>query len=211
MGAQHDFDRMLFFEHQAKAEGFLLVIGVDEAGRGPLAGPVVAAAVALQSTQFRNKIHDSKILTPRQREQAFEEILGKAYTGVGIMSESVIDVHNILNATFFAMSNAVTALLSRMPNAADPAKTILLIDGNRFISDLPYSYRTIVDGDALSLSIAAASIVAKVTRDRILAAYDKIFPQYGFASHKGYPTPKHKEAIRQHGLSRIHRKTFSHN
>lgn len=189
------------------------MIGIDEAGRGPLAGPVVAAAVSLRTTHFSSKIGDSKSLTPAQRERACGEIWEKADVGIGVISETVIDRLNILQATFFAMANAVNQLTARLPEdsrpiAGDPGNVLLLVDGNLFRSELPYAYQTIVKGDSLSMSIACASIVAKVYRDRVLQAYDRIFPQYGFALHKGYPTLKHRAAIKQHGLSLIHRRSF---
>ena len=204
---------MLCFEQQAKDRGHLLVLGIDEAGRGPLAGPVVAAAVCLREVTFENRIADSKELSPRQRTLAFPEIFEKAFVGVGIMSEAVIDEHNILQATFFAMRNAVVHLLGRLPSELKEGirrgrDVCLLVDGNRFISDLPYAYQTITNGDNRSLSIACASIVAKVSRDRMLTVYDRLYPQYGFLKHKGYPTQQHKQAIREHGLSPIHRRTF---
>ena len=204
---------MLHFENKARQEGFRLILGIDEAGRGPLAGPVVASAILLKSRRFQNKITDSKKMSAQQRQKAYHEILEKAYVGVGIMSESVIDTVNILEATFLAMNNAVRELVTSLPHTFlkdghPQEKTCLLVDGPHFKTDLPYSYRTIVKGDQLSLSIACASIVAKVMRDRILNIYDRVFPQYGFKRHKGYPTPQHKEAIQQFGPSFIHRKTF---
>lgn len=203
------------YEKKIKAAGFNLVIGVDEAGRGPLAGPVVASAVALKTDQFQSKIRDSKTISARQREKAFYEIYEKAYVGVGIISEQVIDRSNILQATFLAMANAVEDVIAQCSVKKDGGhdffrKVCLLIDGNRFRTDLPYAYRTVVKGDNRVLSIACASIVAKVTRDRILAVYDSIYPQYGFKRHKGYPTLQHKEAISVHGLSLIHRRSFKH-
>ncbi len=203
------------YEHEIRAEGFNLIIGVDEAGRGPLAGPVVASAVALKSDEFQSKIRDSKTLSARQREEAFYEIYEKAYVGVGIVSESVIDRGNILEATFLAMTNAVENAIAQFAAVEDGGNAFqqnvcLLIDGNLFRSDLPYAYRTIVQGDNIVLSIACASIIAKVTRDRILNVYDAIYPQYGFKRHKGYPTPQHKEAISTHGLSLIHRRSYKH-
>ncbi|MCK5259657.1 MAG: ribonuclease HII [Candidatus Omnitrophica bacterium] len=202
-------------EHEIRAEGFNLIIGVDEAGRGPLAGPVVASAVALKSDQFQSKIGDSKTLSARQREEAFYEIYENAYVGVGIISESVIDRGNILEATFLAMTNAVENAVAQFAAAEDGGNAFrqnvcLLIDGNLFRTDLPYAYRTVVGGDGCVLSIACASIVAKVTRDRILNVYDSIYPQYGFKRHKGYPTQQHKEAISTHGLSLIHRRSYKH-
>ena len=203
------------YENEMKAKGFNLVIGVDEAGRGPLAGPVVAAAVALKGDQFNSTIRDSKKISSKQREEAFNEIYENAYVGVGIISETVIDRGNILDATFLAMTNAVENLIGQF--SADVGRDgtfyhdiILLIDGNLFRSELPYTYKTIVRGDRSILSIACASIIAKVTRDRILNVYDQIFPEYGFKRHKGYPTLQHKQAIETYGLSLIHRRTFKH-
>ena len=199
---------MLAHEQQAQKDGFDLVIGIDEAGRAPLAGPVVAAAVCVRDHHFSRRIDDSKKLTAKQRQDAFDEIVEHCDFGVGLISEQQIDTHNILQATFMAMNAAVLDLA--MSLKLDPSKVCLLVDGNRFTTHLPYAYRTIIGGDAQSLSIACASILAKVTRDRLLVAYDKIFPQYGFAKHKGYPTKDHKKAIALHGLSPIHRRTFRH-
>ena len=204
---------MLTFEQKAGSAGFCRIIGIDEAGRGPLAGPVVASAVLLRSTSFDVRVDDSKKMTERQREQAFLEIFQKSYVGIGIMSEAVIDSHNILQATFLAMASAVRQLVESLPqeerSKPDFNKTtILLVDGPLFKTDLPYAFKPIIDGDAKSLSIACASIVAKVYRDRILKTYDCIYPQYGFKKHKGYPTASHRKAISENGLSPIHRRTF---
>jgi len=204
---------MLTYEDRARQEGYCLVCGVDEAGRGPLAGPVVAAAVLLREYQFDNRIADSKKLSPTQREKAFLEIYDKACVGVGIINEKVIDEQNILRATFHAMTHAVLQLISRFPPEVKKSTSwrkdvCLLVDGDRFKTDLPYAFRTIIKGDNLSLSIAAASIVAKVTRDRILSVYDQIYPEYGFCQHKGYGTEIHRTAITKHGPSPIHRRTF---
>ena len=204
----------LLYETQAREKGYPIIIGVDEAGRGPLAGPVVAAAVSLKDFKFQNKINDSKILSAQEREEAFFEIFDKADVGIGIINETVIDAVNILQATYLAMTAAIENLIEKFsPDVRqDPAlasQVCLLIDGPRFETHLPFKREPIINGDALSISIACASIVAKVTRDRILQAYDKILPQYGFKSHKGYPTLAHKRAIQQHGLSFIHRKTFN--
>lgn len=205
---------MLDLERKAKRQGYKLVIGIDEAGRGPLAGPVVAAAVIVRRAGFKSRIADSKTLTPLQREKAFIEILRRSYVGVGVISEAVIDEVNILQASFLAMHNAVSHLMAaldpdRYPVHDRPAITHLLIDGNIFRTDLPFSYQTVIDGDAKCFSIACASIVAKVIRDRMLNAYDKIYPEYGFCRHKGYSTPEHRQAILRHGLSVIHRRSFS--
>ena len=204
---------MIELEDKTRKTGFSLIIGIDEAGRGPLAGPVVAAAVALRRSDFSVPIRDSKKLTPPQREEAFHEIYQRSYVGIGIISENVIDQSNILQATFFAMHNAVVNLIAWLSpvktNKKDFAKTVcLLIDGNCFRCDLPYHYKTIVRGDQNVLSIACASIIAKVTRDRILNIYHRVYPDYGFSQHKGYPTLEHKAAIRRLGPSLIQRRTF---
>ncbi len=206
---------MWAYETRAHHQGFDLIVGIDEAGRGPLAGPVVAAAVSLKDKQFTCPINDSKQLTPLMREQAFLEIYNKAHIGIGIMNEQVIDAVNILQATFLAMSQAVGHLMHQIsplePPILYPAlskRVCLLIDGPYFKTDLPFKYQTIIQGDRLSFSIACASIVAKVIRDRILNIYDQVFPNYGFKKHKGYPTKQHQQAIRSHGFSLIHRKSF---
>jgi len=206
---------MLIFEDRVRAQGFDLIIGVDEAGRGPLAGPVVASAVAIQKDSFHTPIKDSKKLTAAQREKAFVEIYKNAYVGIGIISETVIDRENILQATFLAMSDAIAQLISKLPRSQEQQKDFqkkicLLIDGNQFKSDLPYAYKTIVRGDASILSISCASIIAKVKRDKIMLSYDQTFPQYGFKQHKGYPTVKHKQALKRFGPSIIHRRSFKY-
>ncbi len=204
---------MLALEDKTRKAGFNLVIGVDEAGRGPLAGPVVAAAVSLRRSNFSVPIRDSKKLTPLQREEAFHEIYERSYVGIGMISERVIDEANILQATFFAMHNAVVDLIAWLPQTRTKQKKFtktvcLLIDGNRFRSDLPYHYKTIIKGDQNVLSIGCASIIAKVTRDRVLNMYHRVYPGYGFSQHKGYPTSEHKAAIRRLGPSLIQRRTF---
>jgi len=203
---------MLYYENQAKKKGFRFIIGVDEAGCGPLAGPVVASAVLLKSRKFQNRIDDSKKITARQREKAFHEIFQNAYVGTSVVNEAVIDSQNILKARFLAMNWAVERLIAQLSKTHTQdgfsGQVCLLIDGNSFRTDLPYSYQTIIRGDNRSLSIACASIIAKVIRDRVLYIYDKVFPQYGFRQHKGYPTRAHREAILKNGFSPIHRKTF---
>ncbi len=191
---------------KAKANGFRFLFGVDEAGRGPLAGPVVAAAVLVQETDFVSRIGDSKVLSAAQRAKAFAEIQERAMTGVGIVDEKVIDRINILRASHLAMTLAVKDLAGRMNvNARD---VLVLVDGNSYQGDIPYKVACVVKGDAKSFAIACASIIAKVMRDRIMEDYDKVYPEYGFAGHKGYPTEAHRQAIKAHGLSPIHRKTF---
>lgn len=205
---------MLDFEQSVRNEGYNFIIGIDEAGRGPLAGPVVASAVAVRRYDFSSIIADSKTISPLQRESAFKEILEKSYVGVGIVNETVIDDVNILQATYIAMNNAVLQLINSLEKekgrSDDQSGTCLLVDGNRFKTDLPFSFKTVIKGDSKVFCIACASIVAKVIRDRILTAYDRVFPDYGFKKHKGYPTSDHKKAIVQHGLSMIHRRTFIH-
>lgn len=175
-----------------------LVCGIDEAGRGPWAGPVVAAAVVLDSRAIPPGLNDSKKLTEAQREALFEPIMCSARVGVGIADVDHIDRDNILQATLWAMSQA----LAQIEGVA-----LALVDGNR-APRLPCAVRTVIGGDALSLSIAAASIIAKVTRDRIMVAHDSTYPDYGFARHKGYGTVFHQSALERFGPTPLHRKSF---
>jgi ribonuclease HII len=179
-----------------------LVAGVDEAGRGPLAGPVVAAAVILDPKQPITGLADSKQLSEKQREALFGMIRKQALAwSVARATVAEIDRYNILQATLLAMQRAV-ARLHVIPQLA-------LIDGNRCPLQLPCRARAIIRGDQSEPVISAASIVAKVLRDRIMRILDKKYPQYGFAQHKGYPTHQHKKALRQHGVSRVHRRSFA--
>jgi ribonuclease HII len=178
-----------------------LVAGVDEAGRGPLAGPVVAAAVILDDLNPISGLNDSKKLTAKHRERLFDEIMAKALcVSVAEASVEEIDAINILQATMLAMQRAVSGL--RLP----PAK--VLVDGNR-VPVLPMLAEAIVGGDALVQSISAASILAKVTRDRWCEKIDTLHPLYGFAKHKGYGTAQHLAALQAHGATPLHRKTFA--
>jgi len=191
---------LLLFEHQARRNGFQLVAGIDEAGRGPLAGPVVAAAVILPADLLIEGVNDSKKLSPATRERLFDTIMSQAVSvGVGMGSAELIDRINILQATRHAMLEAVSRL------ALQP--DYLLIDGISTI-DSPIPQKTIKKGDSLSISIAAASIIAKVTRDRLMRELDKLHPGYGFSGHKGYGSALHMEAIRRLGPSPVHRLTF---
>jgi ribonuclease HII len=176
------------------------VCGVDEAGRGPLAGPVCAAAVILPPGLMIEGLDDSKKLTARKREQLYDVIVASALTyGIAMVSERVIDEINILNATYRAMNEAIAKL--------DPAPAIALIDGNR--SDgIVLENRTVIGGDGLSASIAAASVLAKVTRDRLMESLGKEYPGYGFERHKGYGTKAHYAALTALGPSPLHRRTF---
>ena len=197
---------MLYYERKFRKKGFDSIIGVDEAGRGPLAGPVVAAAVILGNARLTSRIDDSKKLTSRQRDKAFLEITAKTVFGIGVINEQVIDRLNILQATRLAMENAIFSLIARLKNKKK-RNIHVLVDGTVML-DIKMPFTNIIRGDAKSKSIASASIVAKVTRDRIMSLYDKVYPQYGFIEHKGYPTQRHKTALRQFGPSLIHRKSF---
>jgi ribonuclease HII len=179
------------------------VVGIDEAGRGPWAGPVVAAAVILDPTRIPRGIADSKTLDHDARELIFPHIIETGRVGVGIASVERIDRDNILNATLWAMSEALKQVLA---DGQDPPR-LALIDGNK-APRLPIATRTVVKGDAKCLSIAAASIIAKVTRDRLMVQMGATFPGYGFERHKGYGTPEHQAAIDRHGVTPIHRRSF---
>lgn len=193
-------DNMLKYENEAYEKGYNYVCGVDEAGRGPLCGPVVAAAVILDRNAHLEGVNDSKKLSEKKREKLFDDIMEKAIAvGIGISDVDMIEEINILNATKEAMKEAVSGL-SIKPD-------FVLIDGNQDIQ-IDIDRTTVVSGDALSESIAAASIIAKVTRDRMLREYDKEYPEYGFAKHKGYGTKMHIEAIKKYGLTPIHRPSF---
>jgi ribonuclease HII len=198
---------LLYYERLLKKDGFNLIIGVDEAGRGPLAGPVVAAAVALKSTSFENRIDDSKKLNFKSREKAFGEIIKKSIFGISVVSEKVIDRINILQATRQAMREAVKTLTNQIENPSS-FNIHVIVDGNMSL-DLDWPSTDIIKGDTLSQSIASASILAKVTRDRIMLEYDSVYPEYGFARHKGYPTQGHRRILKKIGASQIHRKSFS--
>jgi ribonuclease HII len=194
-------------ERGLRKQGFSLVAGVDEAGRGPLAGPVVAAAVIMPEGLVLSGVDDSKLLSSEEREDLFEKVRESAIGfGIGIVNHDTIDRVNILQASFLAMETAIACI--------QPLPDHLLIDGNRFclqetsqVHSIPYTL--VVDGDARCYSIAAASILAKVTRDRIMVSYEEQYPGYGFARHKGYSTPEHREAIFRLGYCEIHRRSFT--
>ncbi len=192
--------QMLQYERELWDSGIQYVAGIDEAGRGPLAGPVVAAAVIFPPNVFISGINDSKKLSPKKRETLYPMIQDKAIVfSTGLVDEKEIDRINILQASYRAMRMAIGRLHIQPQH--------LLIDG-RPLPEKFYPQTAIEGGDRKSFTIAAASIIAKVTRDRLMIAYDQQYPQYGFARHKGYGTQAHVEAIRQHGLCEIHRKTF---
>ncbi len=188
------------YEAKARAEGYDLIAGVDEAGRGPLAGPVSVAAVILPHGLYLPHLNDSKKISSKQREELFEEIQEKALAiGTSLVDAEVIDRVNIYQATINGMYEAVFAL--------NPAPKQVFIDAVR-LEQLPMPSLSIIKGDAKSASIAAASIIAKVTRDRLMDEYDRQYPQYGFAHHKGYGTAEHIEALKKYGPCPIHRKSF---
>lgn len=190
----------LEIERRFQRQGYRFVAGVDEAGRGPLAGPVVAAAVLLSEHSRLPGVRDSKLLSPAERERLFPLIIRESRAiGVGVASHRVIDRVNILRATHLAMARAVARLGAPLD--------MLLVDG-RDVPRVAVETHAVVGGDRKSLSIAAASIVAKVTRDVLMGVLDREYPGYGFASHKGYPTAEHREAIRRLGSSPIHRLSF---
>ncbi|MEK7729923.1 MAG: ribonuclease HII [candidate division KSB1 bacterium] len=190
----------LYYEKQLWQTGLTRVIGVDEAGRGPLAGPVVAAAVVFPPEERIAGVDDSKKLTHTERLELFPTIISKCYDyGVGIVGAGEIDELNILQASLYAMRKAILAL-------KEPAEHVL-VDGRTRLK-MEVSQTTIIQGDGLSFTIGAASIIAKVVRDLIMDYYHRQFPDYGFALHKGYPTPKHLQALKALGPCAIHRRTF---
>ncbi|MDD5449961.1 MAG: ribonuclease HII [Candidatus Omnitrophica bacterium] len=190
---------MFYYEKKARRKGFRFIVGIDEAGRGPLAGPVVAAAVLIGKSNFNEKIDDSKRLSPLRREKAFFEIMRTCLVSIGAAHNPEIDEINILNATKRAMERAVLGLGIK--------PDYLLIDG-RISLNLPIRQQGIVKGDGKSLSIAAASIVAKVARDAMMLEFDGKYPKYMFARHKGYCTRQHVFLLREIGPCPIHRRSF---
>jgi ribonuclease HII len=197
----HRSHKMLALENQLWDQGYPKIAGVDEVGRGPLAGPVVAACVVFPKNCFLPGVNDSKKLSSAKREELFEVILENALdVGIGIVKEKVIDRVNILNASLTAMWKAVDQLKS--------PPDFILVDGNQKIPNLSLPQMAVIKGDSLSLSIASASIIAKVTRDRIMVKYHKKYPEFGFDEHKGYSTQLHIEALKTFGPCKIHRQSF---
>ena len=191
-------------ENELKAKGYVNVCGVDEAGRGPLAGPVCAAAVILPENCNIEGINDSKKLSEKKRDDLFEKIIKEAVSfSIAFGTVEEIETVNILGATFLAMQRAVEGLSVK----AD----FVIVDGNKVPPSLTVEAMPLIKGDAKSMSVAAASILAKVTRDRLLLEYDKKYPQYLFSAHKGYGTKAHIEAIRKYGPSEVHRPSFLKN
>ena len=189
------------FEDQARTEGYTCICGIDEAGRGPLAGPVYAAAVVLRPGQVIEGVNDSKKLTEKKRDALFDEIKEKALAyRIVFVGPDIIDRDNILNATMGGMKQAVEEL--------DIVPNLVLVDGNRTPAGLLVPAQPVVKGDATSASIGAASVLAKVSRDRYMLELDRQYPQYQLAKHKGYPTKLHYELIAQYGIQPFYRRSF---
>ncbi len=192
---------MTHLENMLAEKGYRYICGVDEVGRGPLAGPVVAAAVIMPPETKIEGINDSKKLTPLQRERIFEEIVELGLVcAVGVIDHECIDKMNILKASLMAMRKAVMDL-KQSPD-------IILVDGNYPVPNVAQPQFAVVGGDSQCQSIAAASIVAKITRDRIMDRYQALYPSFSFSKHKGYPTPEHMEELREYGPTEIHRRSF---
>ena len=191
-------------EEELYRKGIKLIGGIDEAGRGPLAGPVVVACAVMPKDSMIEGVNDSKKISEKKREKLYEEIIENAISyEVGIIDQNTIDDINILNATKLGLTTAVKGL--------NVKPEIILVDALTNIDTCGIPYQSIVKGDAKCYSIACASIIAKVTRDRIMREWDKIFPQYGFEKHKGYGTAAHMQAIREYGLCPLHRHSFVKN
>lgn len=191
----------LEFDDSWRSQGISLLCGVDEAGRGPLAGPVCAAAVIFRPGEVPEGLNDSKKLSPKKREQLFDVICQKAYAyGIAYASVEEIEEINILQASFLAMRRAVAAM--------GVSPDFILIDGNRVPPQLNVPAQAVVSGDALSATIGAASVLAKVSRDRYMLELDKQYPEYSFSRHKGYGTALHYECIDRYGISPVHRRSF---
>ena len=196
-------DEMMNYEKELYEKGIEYIAGIDEAGRGPLCGPVVSAAVILKKVDYIEGVNDSKKISEKKREKVYEEIVQSAISySVGIIDEKTIDEINILEATRLAMKKAVENLQVKPEH--------VLVDAEKKVP-IEAPYTPIIKGDALSVSIAAASIIAKVTRDRIMRQWDEVYPIYGFAKHKGYGTEEHRKIIKENGPCIIHRKTFIKN
>jgi len=203
-----------------------IIIGIDEAGRGPLCGPVVAAAVCFRmpESELENLpewkfVRDSKKLSEGQREKMFSFVMEHCFVGIGIMHADTIDRVNILEATFLAMKSAIASLRQQLAKNLPIGQSVgrqkirdedlrIFVDGNQLIPNIPFEQHAIIDGDNLMKVIAAASIIAKVTRDRMMLEYDREYPNYGFSKHKGYGTKVHMDALRKFGPCPIHRLSF---
>ena len=188
-------------EDELRKKGFQFICGIDEAGRGPLAGPVVVASVIMPQNSMIEGVNDSKKIAEKKREKLYDQILDEAISyGVGIIGQDEIDEINILNATKDGVTKVVEGL--------DVKPNLILVDALTHINTKGIPYDSIIKGDAKCYNISCASIIAKVTRDRIMREWDEIYPQYGFINHKGYGTAKHIQALKEYGPCPIHRKTF---
>ena len=191
-------------ENELREKGFKTICGIDEAGRGPLAGPVVIASVIMPANSMIEGVNDSKKISEKKREKLYDQILEEAVSyGIAIIGQDEIDEINILNAT----KKGLTVSLQELTEKPD----LIVVDALNGIDTMGIPYESIIKGDAKCYSIAAASILAKVTRDRIMREWDKIYPEYGFEKHKGYGTAAHIAAIKEHGLCPIHRRSFTKN
>ena len=189
-------------ENELRKRGFNSICGIDEAGRGPLAGPVVVASVIMPAESNIEGVNDSKKISEKKREKLYEQILDEAISyGVGIVGQDEIDEINILNAT----KKGLTMSLQELTVKPD----LIIVDALNHIDTMGIPYESIIKGDAKCYSISAASIIAKVTRDRIMREWDKVYPEYGFERHKGYGSSAHIEAIKEYGLCPIHRRSFT--
>lgn len=189
-------------EKDLHSKGFKNICGIDEAGRGPLAGPVVIAGVIMPESSMIEGVNDSKKVSEKKREKLYDQILGEAISySVAVIGQDVIDDVNILNATKMGLTKVV--------EEQEIKPDLIIVDALNHIDTKGIPYDSIIKGDAKCYSIAAASIIAKVTRDRIMRQWDEIYPQYGFSKHKGYGTKMHIEAIKEYGLCPIHRKSFT--
>ena len=189
------------YECELRSKGYNYICGIDEAGRGPLAGPVVVASVIMPENSMIEGVNDSKKVSEKKREKLYDLILSEAISyGVGIIGQDEIDEINILNAT----KKGLTISLQELTQKPD----LIIVDALNNIDTLGTKYESIIKGDAKCYSIAAASIIAKVTRDRIMREWDKVYPQYGFVAHKGYGTVAHIKALKEYGACPLHRKTF---
>lgn len=195
-------------------EGITSIAGIDEAGRGPLAGPVVVASVIMPRESMIEGVNDSKKVSEKKREKLYKEIINECIAyGVGIIDQEEIDKINILNATKEGLTKAIKGMENNLKEKKQKIEKpeIILVDALTKIDTDHIPYRSIIKGDSKSYSIAAASIIAKVTRDRIMRQWDEVYPMYGFAKHKGYGTVAHMEAIREYGLCPLHRRSFVKN
>lgn len=212
---EKEVERLLNLKKEEKIlykKGIVSICGIDEAGRGPLAGPVVVACSLMPKESMIEGVNDSKKISEKKREKIYEEIVQEAIAyGVGIIDQEEIDKINILNATKKGLTIAIRQMEEKLEEKNIKKPDVILVDALTGIDTLGIPYKSIIHGDAISYSIACASIIAKVTRDRIMRKMDEMYPQYGFAKHKGYGTAAHMQAIRENGLCPLHRRSFVKN